>query len=185
MCYRQKTLLMLLLLLSSVIKSNAADLIFSRSLIELIENQEGFVNHPYKDLSGMMDIGYGHVIKPSEQHYLKKITKTEAEELLISDLISIKLQVDSLIKVKLNKAKLETLYALVYNIGIGNFAKSNLLKDINSDMPTARLERDFKSFTYYSRKIYSKHLKQRRDLEWMLWKEPSKPTLLDFFKGKS
>lgn len=163
------------------VKANEA-VKFSDTLINLIEVQEGYRAKSYKDLAGGLAIGYGHLIQPNEYKYLKYITRLEAEQLLIADLTKLKILVDKAIKVNLSYTQYDALYSLTYNIGIGTFLKSKLLKDINNEAGLKTLEQDFKSFTYYKKTVHSLTLKKRRDLEWYLWK-PNRKTIMDILLG--
>lgn len=107
----------------------------SRKCIDLIKQFEGFRLDPYLDSVGIPTIGYGST------YYLDDITKVTlqdspitpemAEELLSKALESLASRLDSSIEIDLNQNQLDALLSLVYNIGMGAFKKSTLLRLLN------------------------------------------------------
>lgn len=73
-------------------------------------------------------IGYGHT---RTAHKGQKITDVDAETLLTSDVIPVSAALRRLVKVPLNENQFSALVALVFNIGVGNFTKSTMLKKLN------------------------------------------------------
>lgn len=98
--------------------------------IKLITSFEGFKSKKYFCPAGKPTIAYGHLIKPNE--YLTKVTKSQGEVLLEADLVQREKAVERLVKVDLSQPQYDALISLVYNIGEGNFAKSDLLRKLNS-----------------------------------------------------
>ena len=96
---------------------------------------EGFSANAYLCPAKIPTIGYGNTfwedgrkVKLGEQ-----ISKTNALELL--ELVANKDFADKifpLIKVKVSQNKFDAMVSLAYNIGVGNFSKSTLLKKVNS-----------------------------------------------------
>ena len=96
--------------------------------IDLIKKYEGFSARPYKCPAGVLTIGYGRTIdvRPYE------ITTEEAETIWLSKYIeTIANQILALVKVELNNNQICALIDFVYNLGIGNFKSSTLLRKIN------------------------------------------------------
>jgi lysozyme len=62
----------------------------------------------------------------------KPISKEEAESLLNNHINNDLQSIKNLIKVDTTKNQIEALKSFVYNVGIGNFQKSTLLKKINA-----------------------------------------------------
>lgn len=103
--------------------------------LELIKEFEGFSSVAYLCPAKIPTIGYGNTfwedgrkVKLGEQ-----ILKTNALELL--ELVANKDFADKifpLIKVKVSQNKFDAMVSLAYNIGVGNFSKSTLLKKVNS-----------------------------------------------------
>ena len=103
--------------------------------LELIKEFEGFSANAYLCPAKIPTIGYGNTfwedgrkVKLGEQ-----ISKTNALELL--ELVANKDFADKifpLIKVKVSQNQFDAMVSLAYNIGVGNFSKSTLLKKVNS-----------------------------------------------------
>lgn len=100
--------------------------------IELIKTFEGFSTTIYICPAGYNTVGYGHVVLPEEKEkYVKGISKEEAEELLIKDLIRYETGVKSLLSgVKLHEYCIDALISFVYNCGLYNLKASTLRRKI-------------------------------------------------------
>jgi lysozyme len=68
------------------------------------------------------------------------ITVDEADAFLEADLKTFEDAVNELVSVKLNQNQFDALVSFVYNVGIGNFKKSTLLKMINQSNFTEAAE---------------------------------------------
>lgn len=96
--------------------------------IDLIKKYEGFSARPYKCPAGVLTIGYGRTInvKPYD------ITTEEAETIWLDKYVkTIADQILAIVKVKLSNNQICALIDFVYNLGIGNFKSSTLLRKIN------------------------------------------------------
>lgn len=96
--------------------------------IDLIKKYEGFSARPYKCPAGVLTIGYGRTIdvRPYE------ITTEEAETIWLDKYVkTIADQILAIVKVKLSNNQICALIDFVYNLGIGNFKSSTLLRKIN------------------------------------------------------
>ena len=69
---------------------------------------------------------------PSEQGYVGGITNDQAQELLRSDVASAEQTVNSLVTVPLTQAQFDALVDFTYNVGAGNFERSDLLTKLNA-----------------------------------------------------
>ncbi|MEM3091771.1 MAG: lysozyme [Candidatus Pacearchaeota archaeon] len=96
--------------------------------IELIKKYEGLRLSAYRCPSGILTIGYGHTktTKPG-----MTINKEMAEILLKEDLKDFEKAINELVKVPLTQNQFDALISFVFNVGIGNFQKSTLLKKLN------------------------------------------------------
>lgn len=96
----------------------------------LIKKFEGLKLESYKCSAGVWTIGYGHTsnVKRSD-----KITKDEAENLLQNDLIYFESAICDFVKVPLNQNQFDALVSFVFNIGVGAFSTSTMLKFINAN----------------------------------------------------
>lgn len=95
--------------------------------------------------SGIVTIGYGRALRDFNGKFLKgvegfrrmmeiypdweTITREEAEEMLEEDLVWVEKEINVL-RLKLSQNEFDALVSLVYNIGIGNFSSSTLLRRI-------------------------------------------------------
>ena len=106
----------------------------AESTLSFITKEEGFRNRAYKDSKGLLTIGVGHLIKPSETHLVSAtLSDQEVKELLKSDLKWCSEAVESSIKVPLKQGQFDALYSLCFNIGETNFKKSTVVKKINAN----------------------------------------------------
>lgn len=92
--------------------------------IALIKEFEGLRLKAYLCPGGVWTIGYGHTagVKPG-----MVITEAQAEEYLKADLIAFERYLNGL-GLALNQNQFDALVSFIYNIGIGNFQKSTLLR---------------------------------------------------------
>jgi lysozyme len=74
-------------------------------------------------------IGWGHT-KTAQKNMI--ITEARAEELLRSDLKWVEEGIRGTVKVPLNQNQYDALGSLIFNIGMGNFSRSTLLKKLNA-----------------------------------------------------
>lgn len=96
----------------------------SEAGIKLICKWEEFRGYAYVCPAGLWTIGYGHTdrVKPTD-----KIDLAQGEAYLRKDLEIVERCLNSL-AIKLNQNQYDALCSLIFNIGIGNFLRSTLLK---------------------------------------------------------
>lgn len=90
----------------------------SNSCVDFIKSYEDFRGTPYTDSSGVLTIGYGHVIKDGES--FTSITQAEGEELLMEDIASRLPSVIYYCNQKLaswNQNQFDALFSLLFNAG--------------------------------------------------------------------
>lgn len=136
--------------------------------ISLIQEFEGLKLIAYKCPGGIWTIGYGHT---GTAHPGMEITEEEAEALLRGDLLSAERAVSRLVKVRLTDGQFGVLVSFTFNVGIGNFQKSTLLKLLNRgwyEQVPAQLMRWNKS----NGEVLG-GLSRRRRAEGQLWKRSS------------
>ena len=90
--------------------------------VSLLKTFEGFEGMPYKDAVGKLTIGYGMLLPLTEQ---------EASLLLLERVKPYEEAVKTLVRVPLNENQLAALTSFTYNVGIGNFKKSTLIRLLN------------------------------------------------------
>jgi GH24 family phage-related lysozyme (muramidase) len=104
---------------------------------QFIGRFEGFRAELYDDPAGHCTIGYGHLVhrgkcdgsEPAE--FKKGITKKRALKLLQEDAASAAAAVEAKVTVPLNQQQFDALVSFVFNLGVGNFSSSTLLKVLN------------------------------------------------------
>lgn len=119
--------------------------------LDLIKSFEKFAPNLYLCPAGKPTIGYGHVLRPSEK--FNKISLPQADQLLRNDCGIVEIYLNAIFphpsplpegegkKVCLNQNEFDALVSLVFNIGLGNFEKSTLLKRLrDGDKPRAAAE---------------------------------------------
>ncbi|HEU5067050.1 MAG TPA: lysozyme [Sphingomicrobium sp.] len=107
--------------------------------MKLIMDSEGFVDHWYPDPATggkPYTCCFGHTDAAGKPTYAsskaKRFTRTQGEDILAADLLKVETQVRAAVKVPLNSNQLGALVSLTYNIGLGNFRSSTLLRLLNA-----------------------------------------------------
>lgn len=110
-------------------------MIISQTGINLIKKFEGLHKvgtggkiHAYLCPANVWTIGWGHTRGVTAN---TTITKAQAEEFLKEDLNEVVKQVDAAVNVPLSQSQMDALVSFVFNLGIGAFRKSTLLKKLN------------------------------------------------------
>ncbi len=150
----------------------------------LIKFYEGFSDIPYLCPTGYWTIGFGHVIVVDDRQlkgdpdkslafnaYSKLISIEEADGLLKADILSFASKALSLVRVALNKYQSACLVSFAFNVGIGNFANSTLLKKLNQgdyDSVPEQLKRWVKG-AVNGEKVILNGLVKRRNREAEYW----------------
>lgn len=110
----------------------------------LIKHYESCKLEAYKDSVGVWTIGWGTTkgVKPG-----MKITQAEADRLLAKDLYDeFEPGVRDAIKVPYSQAQFDACVSFAYNLGVGAFQSSTLLKMLNADNPKGAADQ-FKRWT--------------------------------------
>lgn len=136
----------------------------SKNGIDLIAGFEGFVSKPYLDAVGIPTIGYGNTF------YLngKKVTmfdtpinEMEARKLLSIIANKFGQQVKEVTR-ELNQNQFDAVVSFVYNVGIGNYKKSTLLKKINANPCDASIAYEFSRWNKAGGKVLAGLTKRRK-----------------------
>ena len=100
----------------------------SQKGLDLIKSFEGLRLSAYKDVVGVVTIGYGTTsgVKMGDT-----ITKERAEELLREDVRRFEGYVGRLVKVPLTQGQYDALVSFAYNLGPGALERSTLLDQLN------------------------------------------------------
>ena len=102
-----------------------------------ISREEGLRTTPYNDSAGHATIGVGHLIHHGPvtaadiQRY-RGFTREDAYKLLKADAVPREQAVERLVKVPLGQNEFNALVSLVYNIGVGAFSSSTVLRKLNA-----------------------------------------------------
>ena len=118
----------------------------SKEGLNLIKRFEGLRLDAYLDSVNVPTIGFGTTVYPNgiKVKIGDKIIEDQALSYLqkhIDD--EVMPYIDSLVKVPLTQNKIDALASLIYNIGVGNFKSSNLLKKINSGQSIVEIEKSW------------------------------------------
>ena len=113
----------------------------SKNLLVALSAVEGMHLNEYKDVAGIRTIGVGHVILSRDTNleivlgrkYSKgdKLCRKQVLELLELDIASFISAVNKHVKVGLNQNQFDALVMFVFNIGVGAFRRSTLLRKLN------------------------------------------------------
>lgn len=112
--------------------------------ISLIKEFEGKRLDAYQCQAGVWTIGYGRTAGVRKGQC---ITDAEADAMLLEDLAEFEAEVDRLVTADVPDIQIGALVALAYNIGLGAFGKSSLLKAINDGKPVDTLWLQWSRYT--------------------------------------
>ena len=101
--------------------------------IQLIKRFEGLYLNAYFCPAGVLTIGYGHTkgVKPGDE-----INELQAEIYLREDVEACEIQLNYL-TLPINQHQFDALCSFIFNLGIGNFMQSTLLKKLKAGDKTA------------------------------------------------
>jgi lysozyme len=124
--------ILLIILTSITMAGNAAE-----NLIKYFEAGDGLEKYlnAYLDPVGIWTIGYGSIFNYDQNRKVlpgDKIDQTTALRYLRYETQNIIPKIQNLVKVPINQNQLDSLTSFVYNVGLGNFGSSTLLKLLNS-----------------------------------------------------
>ncbi len=102
--------------------------------LNLIKEFEGLRLAAYKCSANKWTIGYGHT---KGVYSGQQITKDQAEAFLIDDIQDAQSAICGLVNVPLNDNEYAALVCFTFNVGVGQFRNSTLLKILNKNMHDA------------------------------------------------
>ena len=103
---------------------------YSKNGLSLTQSFEGVRLTAYQDQVGVWTIGYGHT--GSDVHTGLTITQDQANDLLMGDVSHAAAEGNRLVTVSLTQDQFDALVDFVFDVGIGNFASSTLLRELNA-----------------------------------------------------
>ena len=131
----------------------------SQKGIELIKRHEGFRSKAYRCPAGVLTIGYGHTKNVKEGQI---ITESEGVDLLKIDLDVAEKMVNRELS-GLNQNQFDALVSFVFNIGSGNFSRSNVLKKAKINLNDPTIVNDFAAWNKGGGKVLPGLVKRRLD----------------------
>jgi lysozyme len=137
----------------------------SINCVNLVREFEGFVATPYVCSGGVWTIGYGSTIfkdgKPVTK-FTPSISVPEAEEMLVNDLWRFSSGVTKHIRKPLNQNQFDALVCFSYNVGLGNYAKSTLLKKVNANPNDITIRNEFMRWNRAGGKVLNGLTRRRK-----------------------
>ena len=105
--------------------------------LELIKKHEGVRREIYLDPIGLPTGGVGHLLKGDEIDRFPvgtQLSDEQVDEWLRQDVQEAEEAVNRLVKVELNQYQFDALVSFVFNVGQGNFERSQLLRLVNNEL---------------------------------------------------
>lgn len=96
--------------------------------MDMIRSFEGLRLEAYQDAVGVWTIGYGHTASVKRGDVW---TRDKAETVLIGEVDDFGERVEALLRVPVTQPQFDALVSLAYNIGLGAFGKSTLVRKLN------------------------------------------------------
>jgi lysozyme len=102
--------------------------------LALIKRFEGFRSKAYRDATGIWTVGYGHTSMAGSPAVAAgfTVTRQQAGEILAADVEKFARQVEASLLVTLTDNQFAALVSFAYNVGIGNFRGSSVLRAVNA-----------------------------------------------------
>lgn len=132
---------------------------------DLIKHFESLRLDSYLCQASVWTIGWGHTktAKPG-----MRITRTEAQRLFNLDIAAFVASVNRAIKVDITQDQFDALVSLAFNIGIGAFERSTLVRKINAKAPEEEVLPQIRRWVFAAGKR-SRGLARRREAEVLLY----------------
>lgn len=142
------------------------DMKASEILIKKIEEFEGFSNTSYRCPAGVWTCGFGHTKGVDS---MTRCTRGEAEQWLMEDLAPCEAYLNSVPEIN-TQGKFDACVDFCFNLGIGKFKSSTLLRKIKEGASTEDIQEQFRRWVYAGSKMLA-GLVKRRDWEAQRWAE--------------
>jgi lysozyme len=140
---------------------------YSSALNFIKKAEGGLYLKAYQDSGGVWTIGWGSTYDFDKQRKVQQgdiITEAQAQKWLDMETSQNAKDIDSLVKVPLNNNQKNALVSFVYNVGIGAFKASSLLRLLNSGADKNTVAAQFDRWVY-DNGVKVKGLINRRNAE--------------------
>lgn len=127
--------------------------------IDLIKKYEGLRLNAYLDAVGVWTIGYGHTLNVKSTDV---IDKAQAEYFLRQDVEFAEKEVNKH-NLNINQNQFDALVSFVFNLGVGNFARSTLLRKIKSNANDPTIRKEFERWIYAGGKVLNGLVRRRKE----------------------
>jgi len=139
---------------------------------DLIKHFEGCKLKAYQCSAGHWTVGWGLTFYPDGTKVKEGdvITQQQAEDYFNAIVDDFAKKVDALIKSNVTDNNFSALVSFAYNVGMGNFQKSTLLRKVNANPKDKTILAEFKKWTRANGEVL-KGLVRRRDAEAKLYEQ--------------
>ena len=127
--------------------------------IDLIKKHEGFRAKAYMCPAGKWSIGYGHTLNVKSTDV---ISLDEAEYFLKKDVEFAENEVNRH-NLNINQNQFDALVSFVFNLGVGNFTRSTLLRKIKSNPNDPTIREEFEKWIYADGKVLNGLVRRRKE----------------------
>jgi len=127
--------------------------------IDLIKKYEGLRLNAYLDAVGVWTIGFGHTLNVKSTDV---ISLDEAEYFLRQDVEFAEKEVNKH-NLNINQNQFDALVSFVFNLGVGNFVRSTLLRKIKSNPNDPTIRKEFEKWIYAGGKVLIGLVRRRKD----------------------
>lgn len=139
---------------------------------DLIKRFEGCKLKAYKCPAGLWTIGYGNTFYEDGTKVKQSdvITQQRAEQLFDIIVEDFATKVDALVKSNVSENNFSALVSFTFNVGIGNFQRSTLLRKVNANPKDATIPAEFRKWVRANGEVL-KGLVRRREAEAKLYEQ--------------
>ena len=139
---------------------------------DLIKKFEGCKLKAYKCPAGLWTIGYGNTFYEDGTKVKQGdvITQQRAEQLFDIIVDDFATKVDALVKSNVSENNFSALVSFTFNVGIGNFQRSTLLRKVNANPKDATIPAEFRKWVRANGEVL-KGLVRRREAEAKLYEQ--------------
>jgi lysozyme len=139
---------------------------------DLIKKFEGCKLRAYKCPAGLWTIGYGNTFYEDGTKVKQGdvITQQQAENYFNAIVDDFAKKVDALVKSNVSENNFSALVSFTFNVGIGNFQRSTLLRKVNANPKDATIPAEFRKWVRANGEVL-KGLVRRREAEAKLYEQ--------------